>query len=101
MVERMAEITTKLDSGGKRDPTLPTDGIPEGFVKCYGNQVFKCNKGCHPKVKCKHSSTYYKELRESVTNHGYNKERTKPSLKKLIHKLDWYVYVEENLEFPD
>lgn len=89
MVERRADVTAKLAAAGKRELTIPTGNIPKGYVKCYGNQAFKCNKGCHPEKKCSRSSTYHKELRASVTEHGYDKERSKPSLQKLVHKLNW------------
>jgi hypothetical protein len=38
--------------------------------------------------KCTHNSTYYRELRRGVKEHGYDKERKKPSLQKLIEKVD-------------
>jgi hypothetical protein len=95
----MAEIGVKPESDGKRETTISEDGVPVGFVKCNGNQIFKCNKGCHEEEWCTHGSTYYKALKESVTNHELNKERDKPSQKELIHKLDWYVYVGEKLFF--
>lgn len=84
MVERTAQLKTKLEAGRERDPSLP-----EGFVKCNGNQVFKCSKGYHLGKKCNRDSTDLNKLKDSVTNHDYHKERTKPSLLKCIQKLDW------------
>ncbi len=89
MVDRKAELLTKLDSVKKRDPAILPDGIPAKFVKCKGNRVFKCSEVYHDPKQCKRGTNQLKELKASLTHHDFHRERDKPSLKKCILNLSW------------